>query len=307
MLLFNRYVATKRSFLTIGGNILGAFGTLWVLVAIANFYFSGSEWFAGFKSYSWPAFVVAGCAIGIARLPKLPMARITNTDVLIGIHIGDVFECNGAFVVGCNSTFDTSVEDGTISKASIQGQFTERFCESVSELDQKLDHRLQGLPIAESLSNERKPYGKKNRYNMGTTVPIESSGKKAYFVAMATLNEHGVAGIKQREFLEALPIMWDQIRSKGGNEDIICPILGSGFARLNLERTRLIHAIIRSFIAATREGKFTEKLTIVIHPRDYRKTALCLEDLGRFVECECKYRSEPLVKDNSQPHGTLLE
>lgn len=136
---------------------------------------------------------------------------------------------------------------------------------------------------------------------------IESSGNKAYFVAIATLNRHRVASVKQTDFLEALPKMWNQIRSKGGNEDILCPILGSRFARLNLERTRLIHAIVRSFIAATREGKLTERLTIVIHPRDYRETSLCMEELARFIECECKYRSEPVLTDNAQPRGTMLE
>lgn len=307
MLLFNRHVDTKRSILTIGGSILGAFGSLWVFVAIANFYFAESEWFATFKSCSWPAFVFTGCVLGIARLPKLPLVRVADTDVLVGLQIGNMFKCKGAYIIGCNSTFDTSMEDGTISKKSIQGQFTELFCDSVSELDQKLKHRLRGLPVAEELSDEDKPYGNKNRYNMGTTLPIESSGNKAYFVAIATLNRHGVASVKQTDLLEALPIMWNQIRSKGNNEDILCPILGSRFARLNLDRTRLIHAIVRSFIAATREGKLTERLTIVIHPRDYRETSLCMEELARFVECECRYLSEPVVTDNAQPRGTMLE
>ena len=80
---------------------------------------------------------------------------------------------------------------------------------------------------------------------MGTVAPIEIDGKRAYFVAIASLNEHRVASVDRDSFLDALPQMWAEIRSRGGFEPLCCPVLGSGFSRLNSTREELIREIIK--------------------------------------------------------------
>lgn len=272
------------------GSLLQAFGLLWLLVEITAYFFADRPWAGSIRS-GWWVFLLAGIAIGIYRAwPKLNVkSRISDTDVDVEVRVGDIFSTDGAILVGSNTTFDTTIEDDTISKNSIQGQFTKRFCSSILELDRHIDAALNGVTPICTRSKTDKPYGKVSEYEFGTVAPIEVGGKRAYFAAVARLNEHRVASSERDKFLDALPRIWESIRSRGGFEPLCCPILGSGFSRLNLTRQQLLHEIIKSFVAATIEAKFCEKLTVIIHSNDFRKGHVDLDKVGRFLEHECVY------------------
>ena len=157
-----------------------------------------------------------------------------------------------------------------------------------------------------------KPYGKREEYDFGTVAPIQTERRKGYFVAIARLNSKRAAAADLDTFLDALPNIWNGIRSHRGMEPLICPILGSGYTRLYPPptRARLVQEIIRSFVVASLEGKLTEKLSIVIYPKDFRQNAkdtrqndLNLEDLHRFLEHECRYARLPMPSEGSS-HST---
>ena len=273
-------------------SILEVFGVLWLVVSIATFFFEGMEWIGYLKDVWW-LFGITGAAIGLARAwPRVSVeARVAGSDVFVAVRIGNLFRQDGAIVVGSNTTFDTSTEDGTISEDSIQGQFTDQFCDSVSDLDGKLDMALRQVPVAKTRDRSHNPYGKLTEYEMGTVAPINTRLRKAYFVAIANLNSEGVASGETDKFLDALPKIWNGIRVRGGMEHLACPVLGSGFTRLTLTRTQLIQSIIRSFVAATREGKLSERLTIVVNSKDVKKAGISLEEIERFLEHVCTHSS----------------
>lgn len=243
--------------------------------------------------------------IQLLRQSKFPGARIQGTDVLVEVRIGDIFDFPGAIVVGCNTTFDTSIEDNTIAARSIQGQFTHRFT-SVRGLDDELKRGLEHLEKVTTRTIEDKPYGNLDEYQFGATVPVYTDSRKGYFVALTQLNKHRTAELENKTFVELLPVMWNQIREKGENEDILCPILGSGYARLKMNREQLLQMIVRSFVAATQEGRFTYKMTIVIHPSDFRRANMNLQELARFLECVCTYSTTQYTKVDDDPVGTEL-
>lgn len=226
---------------------------------------------------------------------------------MVEVRIGNVLKQVGAVIVGSNTTFDTSLEDGTISKSSVQGQFTEQYFDNVTELDQKLDQALKNVPSTATRTTDDKPYGKAKEYELGTVAPIEFGVRKAYFVAIARLNSERVASSDANAFQDALPKIWNGLRSRGGMEELVCPVLGSGYSRLRLTRKELVQAIIRSFVVASQEGKLTEKLSIVVRPEDIKQGQLNLEDLRRFLECECLYAQAPRTPESSQPTGTPLQ
>jgi len=289
------------SFLELIKSILQAFGILWLLVGITSFFFEKYGWSDTIRSYWW-LFFTLGIIWGLHRAcPKVSVReRILDTDVDIEVRIGNMFSLPYAFIIGSNTTFDTTIEDNTISSKSVQGQFTKKFCSSINLLDKLLEDSLSGVPIKAIKNKTEKPFGKLKEYDLGTVAPIEINGKKAYFVAIAIFNQHKVASVEREDFLDLLPKMWDGIRNKGGFEPLCCPILGSGFSRLNMTREELIHEIIKSFIAATSEAKFSERLVLVVTPSDFSAGHINLKEIKKFLEYECIYGrslTKPKIKE----------
>ena len=148
-------VIERFSWARLPGALLQSFGALWLLVEIADYFFPNADWTAWIQSSGW-LFFICGLMLGVLRAwPKQSVeARIEGTDVVVEVRIGSIFNREGAIIVGSNTTFDTSLEDGTISSESVQGQFTEQYFTNISELDRKLDAALDTVP---SISNRTSP------------------------------------------------------------------------------------------------------------------------------------------------------
>lgn len=285
-------------------SVLTAFGALWVCVEILDFFFGGSR-LLGWIVHNWWAFLLAGLAIAFFRATRPIGARISNTDIRVEIRTGSLFSrrFGGALIVGSNATFDTSIEDGSISVDSVQGQFTTRyFREAVGDLDERLRTSLSPVRSKKVHTTQSKAFGKLNEYDMGTMAKVEALGKTAYFVAIARLNENKVAESELPEYLDALPVMWEGIRSRGTQGDIVCPVLGTGLSRLPLNRMDAIRVLVRSFVAAAQEGKLAERFTIVVPPRDLGHLDLGL--LNSWLHCECTHRVGSGVDSVTGPIGT---
>ena len=288
-------------------SLLQAFGILWLLIEVTAYFFSNRPWVVTIKS-GWWVFLIAGVMIGLYRAwPRLSVKeRISDTDTDVQVSVGDIFSQPHAIIIGSNNTFDTSMDDKTISHKSLQGQFTQKYCPSIPELDKQLDSALQNVSPISTRNNQDKPYGKSKEYELGTVAPIDIGGKQAYFVAIAVLNEHRVATSDRDDFLDSLPRMWAEVRRRGEFEPLCCPVLGSGFSRLNLTREELIREIIKSFVTATVEAKFCEKLTVIISPKDFREGHVDLQKVGRFLEHECIYARSISKPKGTSPIGTPI-
>ena len=239
------------------------------------------------RTYFWLVLIVA-LLMGLGRgWPKRSVkSKISGTDAVIEIKVCDMFDQKSVYVVSSNATFDTGIEDGTISTHSIQGQYTKRFCDSIPDLNQQLDDSLAEVKSNE-ISEQEKPYGKRKEYPLGTVAKVTCKGKCAYFVALACLDKNGVANATTEQILGALPTLWEYVRSRGNLEPITMPIIGSGLSGTTATREELIREISKSFIAAARKGRFCEHFTIAISPEDFRKKDIDLQKLGRFLEREC--------------------
>lgn len=284
-------------------SVLHAMGIMWVVVEISSFF--SNEFSTNIKPYWW-LFLLGGLIMGLARVwpARRIYNRIANTDIIIEILVRNVLEVEGDLIVGSNTTFDTSIEDNTISSKSIQGQFTEKYCD-IGQLDQQIENSLTDIRSVE-LDPGIKPYGKRSEYDIGTIASVRFGNKRAYFVAIAKLNAHRVATASRIDIANSLPMIWEYIRERGGIEPLACPILGSGYSRMNATREETIREIIKSFIAGSLQGKFCEKLSIAIATKDYIYGRVNLPKLKQFLEHECTY-SWAFSKDVSeQPVGEEL-
>ena len=203
-----------------------------------------------------------------------------DTDVAITIHVGDIFRLRGAYVISSNTTFDTDMSSGLISRESLQGQFTKRYYDRVRHLDDELEKSLQ----AEKYTTDQSKPKKDRRYEIGTVAKVFPRDQLAYFVAIAELNSSGVAYSSLDNVRESLSKLWLYIRRHGELERLVVPVIGTGRARIDVPRHVMVKEIIRSFIDARYSGsKFCENLTIVIHEDDYRHHDMELQEFGDYI------------------------
>ncbi len=291
------------SVVKLGESILEALGVLWLILEITAYFSTQSS--AVIRPYWW-LFLIGGVGAGLVRAwPRLAASEIVEgSDCTIEIRVCDILSLRHvALVVGTNDTFDTALSDGTISSESVQGQATLRLLASPEQLNRELDHSLAGTAATE-LSYDDKPFGNLKRYPIGTVASVDAGTRRIYFAAIASLNAHRVAHTTRRDIADALPRIWEHIRERGGLHPLACPVLGSGYSRLDATREELIREIIRSFVPAVRAGMFCRGLTIAVSPRDFRDGRVSLTALGSFLAHECKYGSAGLSRDVGGPLGT---
>lgn len=284
-------------------SILESFGVLWLIIEPSSFFFPSLGELV--KPYWW-LFLLIGAVLGVYRaLPKsTASSRIQGTDSFIELRITDMFSVPAAFIIPCNRTFDTSLEDKIISPKSTQGQFTQLFfANSRDELDRQICISIDSTE-GTTLDRNNKPYGNQIEFPIGTVAEVSSGGKIAYLVAISSLNEYKKAIASTEDILDALPEIWEFIRTRGEFVPLCCPILGSKFSRVKATREDLTREIIKSFVSACRAGHFCEKLTIAIAPSDFMAGRVNIETLRRFLEHECSYSAALYSKSVSVPTGT---
>lgn len=131
--------------------------------------------------------------------------------------------------------------------------------------------------------------GKILRYPPGTIVQVCPKNQTCYLVAVADMNENGVAQASFEGVKVTLAELWSFISQRGEMEPIVISIIGTGRGRVTETREQIAKEILKSFVAACAEIKFCEKLTVVISPDDYRIHRIDLAELGKFLRSICLY------------------
>ena len=275
---------------TLSGYTFQVLGATWVGILVLRVFLGDLLWYDGVERLIVATMLIVSFIYGVrkSRPVRAVSCREATTDLRIDIKIGDIFEEEGVLIVGTNTTFDTRTDDGTISPKSIQGQYTTRFFTAgVQDLDRQINETLQTIDVVEERTTKEKPFGKRKVYPLGTVVPIHAGERKAYFYAMAHFNATKRAQVRTTEFLDALPRLWNGIREHAGVEDLLCPLLGTRHGRVPAKRLELLGEIVRSFLAANREAKVADNLTVIITPEDQTQWQIDMEDIGRWLEYEC--------------------
>lgn len=281
-------------------SLLSSFGALWLCIVISDRFFKDTQLPTLIQNYRWVFFLSGGLiALYICR----PILRVTEKlkdhDVAISIAIGNIFSFEGAVIVGSNTTFDTHISRNLISEKSVQGQFTKQYYGDAILLDKELDAELNGTPCEEL---PRRRVGKTKRYPIGQVVRLNPKKRTGYFVAIANINEHGVAEGTFEDLLQSLGQLWVFIGQRGLKEPLVIPVLGSGFTRLKQGRQLIMQEIIKSFIAACSEKTFCENLTIVLNGDDVLKHQIDFVALGNYLNHVCLYAD--FAMNNSDRIGT---
>lgn len=281
--------------------LFAALGFFWLLTEIAAFIVE--SWKVQLQAL-WAYFLAISAAYTIwRRRPVMAVCeRLNGSDIRIEIRIADILTLDTALVVSTNTSFDTAVNERLISARSLQGEFTRTWYDKSEHLDADLNVALQS---EQAVSNrDSNVGGKQALYRIGTVAMVAPKGKTTYLLAISDLNADGVARSSYENVKEALAALWSYVSSKGRFEPLAIPILGTGHGRINVPRDAVIREIIKSFVAACSERKFTSMLTVVISPSDYHTHELDIHDLGEFLRHVCRYTE---VSSSRQGGGTATE
>ncbi len=263
-------------------SFLSFLGLLWVILALTTFFLPNYKPFLQECGFFCLLFAILYALNDNKQLLSI-QEKIKDMDVIIEICIGDLFQFEGVYIIGSNATFDTELGIGLISDTSVQGQFTQKYYPDVKELDDELENALR----AEKYICEKteKP-GKIKKFEIGTVARLKNR-VDAYFIAIATFNEHSVASSSFKNIQVCLKKTWEYISSHGEIRPLVIPIIGSGYSRITVPRDKIVKEIIITFIKACEIKRFSEKLTIVIHPEDFRKNDIDFNSLNEFLIFLC--------------------
>ena len=258
-----RYVLLSRTGLQ---TVLSIFGGLWLFIESLDFFNIYTRDQYGSYAFFWVIAISTIVAIICRRPIRSIEVAFPEKDFCVEVRIGDIFETSGAVMVCTNTVFESDVAGGKIAPASLQGQFTARYFTG--------DQNSLINNIEEGLKDREGP-----PYPMGTTVPVATHGKTFYFVAMAELNEQGTASTTPHAVEQAMNGLWEHVRESGELQELVVPVIGTARGRVKISRKKMIEKIAESFANASIDGKFTDRLVIMVYPGDAKRFQVNLYDI----------------------------
>ena len=202
-------------------------------------------------------------------------ATITKTGVKIRLRFGDFWKQSGEKIVGVTRCFNTTVDDVIIHSHTLHGSFIKRNFANNREAKVRIDSEL-------GRSN-----GGTAVFEPGKTIKITGAKDTAFLVGITTLDSNNQASVKLDEYFVALGAMWEFVKERSGGDKIICPLLGSGRARLNYNSSSIFYELLNSALIAMRNGFITADLTFIIYPDDIEKGYVDLKDVKDTFHTLC--------------------
>jgi hypothetical protein len=248
-------------------SILAIFGIIWLIVETLDFF----HVYTRDKYASFAFFIFLILSVVISIFLKRPIKSISlafpEHDFTIEVRIANLFDLSGATMISTNTIFEADVAAGKIAVDSLQGQFTAKYYTgNQNELIKSINEELV-------LINSPSPYP------IGTTIPIHTHGKTFYFTAMAELGPGGNASSSLSQVQDALNGLWEYVKHRGELIELVVPIIGTGRGRVKISRKKMIAQIAESFVKASAQSKFSEKLIIAVRPEDAQNFGINLYDI----------------------------
>lgn len=150
---------------------------------------------------------------------------IRQTSVSVGC--GNIFAAPGLRVVGCDTHFDTRVDDIVIAKKSLHGQL-------FLEHGNKEDILIAVEAEAKRLNLQKNSDGLYD-FPLGTIVRYDSKvdNQTYLMLAMTELDSDYEAHTNMAKYEQMLMKMWKEISRVYAYNDIYLPLLGAGIARFD--------------------------------------------------------------------------
>lgn len=188
------------------------------------------------------AFVVlAGIVFRVIGVRYRDSVSLIVRGTPVTVKLGDLFKQKGLKVIGCDSRFDTRVDDIVIAKRSLHGQFVLKHG-NVKEIRATVEKEAIRRDIS---ADEDGLY----RFPLGTVIRYDSTvdGETYLLLAVSELDANNEAHTNMAEFERTLMKMWREIYGKYALNPVVLPLLGSGILRFDdgpKERESLLRCLL---------------------------------------------------------------
>lgn len=167
--------------------------------------------------------------------------KLTIRKTPVSVSCGDIFQASGLRVVGCDTHFDTRVDDIVISKKSLHGQL-------VTEHGNKDEIIMAVEAEAKRLGLQKNSDGLYD-FPLGTIVRYNSNVDDHTYLmlAMTELNTDYEAHTNMAKFEQMLMKMWKEIGRVYASQEVALPVLGTGISRFDdgpKERDALLRCML---------------------------------------------------------------
>lgn len=185
---------------------------------------------------------------------------LTIRQTPVSISCGDIFEASGWKIIGCDTHFDTRVDDIVISKKSLHGQLI---------LNHGKEEEIEAVVESEAkkLGLQKKKDGLYN-FPLGTVIRYDSSvdNQTYLMLAMAELNMQHESHTNMAKFELMLMKMWAEIGRVYASNDIVLPVLGTGISRFD-DGPKDKDALLRCMLCTLNSSgvSLNSKVNIVIY------------------------------------------
>lgn len=155
------------------------------------------------------------------------LIKLTIRKTSVSIGCGDIFNVSGLRVIGCDTHFDTRVDDIIIAKKSLHGQL-------VLKHGDKDEIKSTVAVEAERLGLQKNSDGLYD-FPLGTIIRYDSSVDNHTYLmlAMAELDAQNEAHTNMAKFELMLMKMWREISRVYALNDVALPLLGTGIPRFD--------------------------------------------------------------------------
>ncbi len=173
-------------------------------------------------------FVLIGIAVYliIGRVFKDSVSMVIR-QMLVSISCGDIFNVDEWRLIGCDTHFDTRVDDVVISKKSLHGRLVLEHGK-VEEIKAAVEKEAQRLHLAADVNGLY-------TFPLGSIIRYDSSVDNHTYLmlAMTELDENYEAHTNMSVFVQMLMKMWTEINRVYASNDVAIPLLGTGISRFD--------------------------------------------------------------------------
>lgn len=280
-------------------SVFSVFGFFWTVLETIDRIVPSAKTNAVLQQ-NWMIFTIVSLGLIIAFIKSTPVLsayhQYKETDVQLGFSVDSFFKIRGDKVISCNTGFHVRLrnEQGHISENSLQGQWKTKYFSNTANLEALMAASLarDSLQVPTSI---------------GAVTSLTHEDTTYYLVALTNFNTFGtVTNSSFDDVQTSLNNIWQYIAEKGHGGEIVIPLVGSGLSRINKNRVEIAKEIVRSFTAAISQGKFCNKLTICILPKDMFEYQLDLLELKEFIQHTCKFTEFSLQHPRNGNIGTQI-
>ena len=223
---YNSLSSRKKTSVTVSAAAVGMISTVMSVIGVSLHDWTQNIWISLLIIVVVFALIATAVYHIIGLIFKdLVSMEIRQTSVSIGC--GDIFDTDGWRVIGCDTHFDTRVDDTVISKKSLHGRLILEHGE-IEEIKEVVETAAQRLHLT---ADNNGLY----TFPLGTIIRYDSSVDNHTYLmlAMTELNENYEAHTNMAKFERMLMKMWSEINRVYASNDVVLPLLGTGISRFD--------------------------------------------------------------------------